>query len=40
MIRLARMEGKTLEKVSRVMKKEKIMTYVLKSMKKGHSTST
>jgi hypothetical protein len=40
MIRAPRMEGKTLENFSGVTKKEKIMTSVLKSTKKGHSAST
>jgi hypothetical protein len=40
MIRPARMEGKILENISRVTKKEKRMIYVLKSRKSGHSTST
>jgi hypothetical protein len=40
MVRPTRMEGKTWEKVSEATKKEKIMTYVLKFMKKGHLKST
>jgi hypothetical protein len=40
MITPARMEGKILENVSRITNRKKIMTYVLKSAKKGHSTST
>jgi hypothetical protein len=39
MIRLARMEGNTWEKISRATKKENIMTYVSKFKIKGHSTS-
>jgi hypothetical protein len=35
MIRPVRMEGKTLENVSRVTKNEKIMTYILKSVKRA-----
>jgi hypothetical protein len=40
MVRPARKEGKTWEKVSRATKEENIMTYVLKFTKKGHSAST
>jgi hypothetical protein len=39
-VRPARIEEKTWENVSRATKKAKIMTYVLKFTKKGHSTST
>jgi hypothetical protein len=39
-IRPARIEGKILENFSRVIKKEKLMTYVLKPTKMGHSAST